>query len=358
MNQLFFNAFILYSKLHTNITQLFKSIYETEDSVKYFVDDMCYFFKYLKSFAYGNKIEPYYTSWICVCSTSETYALNEEYNPYKSTFQNIDYDSNVFLESTLFDDPIDDLMNNEEYEIKKFNSKNEWYENTFNGEFDKCMTDINNFEYEEALVLVKHPENNAIISNVICYNNVKKPLVFHPPSNVKFLSVKYSHPNMKESIFLELDADYFIVGNEILSNVFILRMLKYQTQSYVFDDNYKLEIIDNNINIKTLNYDNYILLEEKDYKVKEYVYADDDDSDFDEKVHIIENDEDDIYVVDELDAEIQEIRSDELLAKSNEDAILSAVNYEGLDLGMDFGLSLYKTSSVNDMDSYVLNKND
>jgi hypothetical protein len=342
MNQILFNTFILFSKVVTNTKQLFKTIYDTDNSVKYFVDDMCYFFSFLKTFVYGNKIEPYFTSWICVCNTTDTFALNENYNEYKPVFNtDIDYTSNIFLENALYED-----INNEDYEIRKFNSRNEWYNNMFNDEFDKCMENINNFEYDDALVLIKHPENNAVISNIICYNSVKKPLIFHEPSNVKFLSIKYSHTNMKHPIFFELDRMYFIVGNEILSNTFILRLLSYQTESYVFDDSYTLEIVDNNINVKILTYNNYILLEEKDYKIKEYVYTDNDDAEIDgntEKVNIIENDDDDIYILDHDDEPSHDIASE------NEENILG---------GDTEGMMLDIKSLANVINTYVINKNE
>jgi hypothetical protein len=363
----------------TKTKAFFKYIYDTDESVQYFVDDVCYGIKCLKSYIYGYKIEPYYTSWISVCNIDETYDLNETYSTYQPDLSiNFEAD-NIFLQNSLYDD-------DDEVCAKKIASKNEWYDNTFSDIFDKCITNMNEFEYDDALVLIQYPEHNAIISNIICYRNTKKKIVLNIPSKVKFLSIKYSHPDMKDPIFFELDRAYFIVGNEILSNTFILRLLTYQPNEYVFDDKYKLEIVDNNINIKTLNSKNYIYLEEKDYRVKEYVYvytdkeayyADNPDAFIDgnvEKVNIIENDDDDIYVVDNEDAlcsgsnntdedtpeDEGEENEDDSIQNSNDEANTYCDPYENEDNmsnhhdynGMMFDIKRL----VNVIDKYVINK--
>lgn len=359
MTSLLLNIIILYSKAINNAKSFFKYIYDSDESFQSLVDDICYGFKCIKSYVNGNKIEPYYTSWVSVCNIDEKYDLNEKYHVYKpKSYIQFEFD-NLFMNIDLYDDEDD-----EEY-IKKINSKNQWYNNKFSEAFDECMDDINNFEYEDALILIKYPEHNRIVSNIMCYNNTKRNVVFNPPSNVKFLSIKYSHPQMKEPIFFELDREYFIVENEILSNTFILRLLNYQTKYYVFDNNYELEIIDNNINVKILKCNNYILLEEKDYKVKEYVFTDDevnDDALIDGNVEKtnIENEDNDMYVICDDDTELHqkpsylkeeeetEDEEEDAAADENEENILSDGDLEGMMLDIK--------SLANVINSYVINK--
>jgi hypothetical protein len=86
-------------------------------------------------------------------------------------------------------------------------------------------------------------------------------------SSTRFLSIEYTHPDMKTPIILSIDKGHFVNNNEVLSPVFILRLLEYQSQSYVFDMNYTLKIMDNNINMFDLTYDKYVLLTTNSYRI-------------------------------------------------------------------------------------------
>ncbi len=86
-------------------------------------------------------------------------------------------------------------------------------------------------------------------------------------SDVKFLSIEYSNPDMKESISITLNKDVFQIGNEILSKAFVLRYLQYQTQYYVYANDYTITVIDDKVNQITLNSKQYILLDKNEYKI-------------------------------------------------------------------------------------------
>ena len=89
------------------------------------------------------------------------------------------------------------------------------------------------------------------------------------PSRVRFLAVSYTHPNMGTHIIdLEVNPDYFIEKNEILSYTFISRLLEYQSdKSYVFDDRYRVKIIDGNIQTVELTSNQYVVLGVRDYQI-------------------------------------------------------------------------------------------
>jgi len=70
-----------------------------------------------------------------------------------------------------------------------------------------------------------------------------------------------------DAIFIDLDKQYYYSKNEILSPLFIKRYLEHQSSNYYFDMNYKLEIIDNNVESVVLTSKQYILLEESKYSV-------------------------------------------------------------------------------------------
>jgi hypothetical protein len=73
--------------------------------------------------------------------------------------------------------------------------------------------------------------------------------------------------DMKEAISFTLNKDLFQIGNEILSNAFVLRYLQYQTQYYVYANDYTITIIDDKVNQFTLNSKQHVLLEKNDYKI-------------------------------------------------------------------------------------------
>jgi hypothetical protein len=88
-------------------------------------------------------------------------------------------------------------------------------------------------------------------------------------SKVHFLSIEYTHPDMNESIELQLDRSWFVVGNEIFTSTFILRVLNYQSQLFVFDEKYKIKIMDENCNIIEFGEEKYMVITEDEYEVKD-----------------------------------------------------------------------------------------
>ena len=88
------------------------------------------------------------------------------------------------------------------------------------------------------------------------------------PSKVKFLSVLYDHPDIPTGpLRLVVDPSYMMVGNCLLNRIFVLRLLRYQYNNtdYVFDDRYKLIIMDSNIVVRNIESDQGIILESNQY---------------------------------------------------------------------------------------------
>jgi hypothetical protein len=104
---------------------------------------------------------------------------------------------------------------------------------------------------------------NALIH---CFVNPPKSLSVEKIPR-QFLSILYSHPKMKNAIHIDLDTGIFLVGNEILSTAFVERYLMYQSQPYIFDANYKLEIMDNKIQMFDLTCSQYIVLTKNGYEI-------------------------------------------------------------------------------------------
>ena len=75
---------------------------------------------------------------------------------------------------------------------------------------------------------------------------------------------------MKESIILQLPQNIYMVGTQILSAVFIARLLEYTIgENDYFDMDYRLNILDNNIQYISLLSNQYIELYENEYKIKD-----------------------------------------------------------------------------------------
>lgn len=92
-------------------------------------------------------------------------------------------------------------------------------------------------------------------------------------SNTSFISIEYTHPKLDKPLSIKIPRSYFVVGNEILTDIFVCRYLCYEYGKHViFEDmDYKLNIIDSNIKILSIGKDKYIELTENGYSVKDNV---------------------------------------------------------------------------------------
>lgn len=84
-------------------------------------------------------------------------------------------------------------------------------------------------------------------------------------SRKHFLSVEYTHPKMSNKIVIDLDPAFYLVGNEVFTSGFVQRCLEYQTETYIFDDDYILDIMDSKIKMITLKQDEYIVIGKTEY---------------------------------------------------------------------------------------------
>ena len=100
-----------------------------------------------------------------------------------------------------------------------------------------------------------------------CYvNPPTAPIIIEKVSR-QFLSILYSHPQMKETIPIDLDTSIYLVGNEILSAAFVERYLMYQSRPYVFDANYKLEMMNKKIQMFEMDSTQYVVLNKTGYLI-------------------------------------------------------------------------------------------
>jgi hypothetical protein len=86
-------------------------------------------------------------------------------------------------------------------------------------------------------------------------------------SNIKFTYIEYSHPKMRNMIELKIPSSMYMVGNELFTPVFVLRLLTYQSNNYYFDLEYKISILDNEIKTIELTSDLFIVLDKDTYHI-------------------------------------------------------------------------------------------
>jgi hypothetical protein len=153
------------------------------------------------------------------------------------------------------------LNNNEEFTVVE-NSVNEVLLKKLKSVMEENASENTNVD---KLYTFKTPA--YILCNVTNKFEKDDAKYFVEKSDVKFLSIEYSNPDMKEAIRFTLNKDLFQIGNEILSNAFVLRYLQYQSEHYVYANDYTITIIDDKVNQFTLNSKQYLLLEKNEYKI-------------------------------------------------------------------------------------------
>jgi hypothetical protein len=144
------------------------------------------------------------------------------------------------------------------------NKINEIMSNKNNIEFIKL--ECNKHNYSGLGLMDKNTETKCV--NNVFYTSF--PTTFdYKLSNISFMSIELEHENKIHSINLKNNKyNYYIVNNclnKMFFKYYIKNVLKTQINTDTFD--YKLSIIDNNVNIITLLPNQYILILEDDYQI-------------------------------------------------------------------------------------------
>jgi hypothetical protein len=184
---------------------------------------------------------------------------NRRLEPWKEPWVNISYvvkyNHSVFFDEVYYNS---DIFKNTTKEIIL---------DKYLDYFQQSNLKMNDEKKDEIFNLIIKIDNMYLVrsQNVIC-----KSKFTTEPSSIRFLSITYNHPKMENPIVLEIPNEMYIIGNEILSMPFIGRMLKYQSSAYVFDNDYEIEILDNNIVMTNLKSHQYIRFGKEDYFVVDY----------------------------------------------------------------------------------------
>lgn len=218
--------FFVVSKKYTEIKYGALNVYEKTPTVKIIVDTIYKFSTEIYKKVNGGKSEPFAPLWISVFTLRPNLNNNEEYTVVENSVNEVLLKTykTIIEENTNENSNVDTLY-------------------TFKTPAYILCNVTNKFEKEDAKYIVEK-------------------------SDVKFLSIEYMNPDMNEPIRFTLNKDLFQIGNEILSNAFVLRYLQYQTEHYVYANDYTITVIDDKVNQFTLNSKQYVLLSNKnEYKI-------------------------------------------------------------------------------------------
>jgi hypothetical protein len=138
--------------------------------------------------------------------------------------------------------------------------------------FNKNRNNIYGFHKKEEFEIREHlffaKTNNIYLSRTF-FPGYKHSFdnMIQKKSNIEFTYIEYIHPKMTYVIELNLADGIWIVGNELFTPAFILRLLEHQSSYYYFDLDYTINIVDHNIHNITLSSNSYIVLDNDTYHI-------------------------------------------------------------------------------------------
>ena len=90
-------------------------------------------------------------------------------------------------------------------------------------------------------------------------------------SDIDILSVTYSHPEMESKIDMHISKNMLYCNNQLFNAAFIYHCLKYRNnQSFIFNREYSVDIMDSNCDILTIKYGKYLHVEKNSLEIKDF----------------------------------------------------------------------------------------
>ncbi len=140
----------------------------------------------------------------------------------------------------------------------------------------------NEKEYMESIQNTKDFLSDVNDHNLICLlskyndsfyvrNGVNNQSEHFDKSNIDILSFTYSHPKMETKIDMLVSKEMLYCNNELFNAAFIYHCLKYKNNlPFVFDKQYSVDIMDNNCDILTIKYGQYLHIEKNSLKIENF----------------------------------------------------------------------------------------
>lgn len=205
--------------------------------------DLSYFYCLLKT-----EKEPELNEWIHIYSLYHNSAIYETSSLY--------YNSKKYEISTTNIETTDIIKEYQSfYHIKK---NPHLFENK-----------SSSLEITEHLFIAKKNDGYFLRTLFPGYDEYKEEVSLFNKSNITFPFIEYSHPKMNTTIELVIPDGMWMVGNELFTPTFILRLLQQKSNFYIFDMDYIITILDHDIRNIVFNSKSYILLEKDAYVFKD-----------------------------------------------------------------------------------------
>ena len=236
-------ALTTYSALKNKFTRAATSVYVCHPYVTYSVDICSYGYKWTIATYCNHRIEPFHPIWI---TQNHLLMLGVEQPAY--TLQNLEsytfiYDDNALSSMYTF--------------IRKCNA----------GAFALSKIQLNCM-HNEKLLYARFNEISVVrvqSSELVQLDTFDD---FTRPSKVAFLSVTLTLNRKKYNI--DVEKSWMYVNNELFSKTFLKRYFDYHNVDIRFTNEYVVDIMDSNINMFKLKPGDYIVLNQKDYAIKQY----------------------------------------------------------------------------------------
>jgi len=235
--------FLVYVDMKIRMTKAGNYLYNNFDVVKNTVDTSSYKYEQIKAIYNAHRIEPFDKNWVCI-----SVLLKNNENLFTGNKQ-------IYLENYQHIKP----------HTTPDVSKMEYYNNCLSY-FGKMATSIAKSDNNVIETMVTMKLDDGITNNSF-NKTTDEPTYSNTRSKASFLTIEYTHPKMETRITMNLDKDLYFTNNVILSALFIKRYLDYQPDEFIFDENYTINLMDNNINMITLTYPQSIMLLEDSYRI-------------------------------------------------------------------------------------------
>ena len=233
------NFFLWSCRTYTEIKEAWLNVLDNNHDLEWFVSEINYTIQVIYSFMTNRRMELRELPWMA------TYGLTPNNSSLSQTFSLVE-NVQPFFTSYFFEDLFGGKAEME-YTLK--------YISAMGTRIDP--------DWLSPLVVIKGFHDGEII-----YIAHKGPFSNEYPiepcswkkSSVQFLTIEYTHPEMSEAIELKLSPGWWREGNELFTPAFVLRMLEYQSTSFIFDETYKIRLMDMDFNIIELGSDMYIVI--------------------------------------------------------------------------------------------------
>lgn len=239
--------FTFYNNCLTTVKYTFENYYNNNKNFRFLFDITSYFYILFDSYIHDYPVEPLSQHWvnsIIFCIQDNNKNNNQFLEHYETIPYQLEYNDEDVKETLI------ELLE----ENKKFNIKTSL----------DCIENLFIVKYNNKYIF-KTNLNNLKANEILDKKNVSNP----------FFEIKYTNLDTGSYMNIDLPKNYFIDGNEILSNAFMKRFIDYHValgyfkeEDNLYSNNYSIEITDFCFSALTLDKNSYVLLSGSEFSIQ------------------------------------------------------------------------------------------